>query len=258
MKLKTDDMRVRYIYILLSVLLLAGCDERHPVLFEDISGVYFNNRSGSMIIVDSLDVTFVYEKDDFMDVPVKVQLIGRPVDHDRAVTVTVSSENAEVGVDFILPEDPILPAGASEMEYVVRLVRTDVLKSQKKMIALTIHENEHFTLPVTEIIQVADTVSTLNYRIFFSDMFTKAPAAWDENLVGEFTQQKFELICDVLNMDPADFNDPSVVTLAKLLYISAEMTAYVKDEMTKKMEGMPYDENIIDPSTGLPLNFGRK
>lgn len=250
-------MRVRLIYVLLGVLLFAGCEERNPALFEDISGVYFNNRSGSMTLSDSLDVTFVYEKEDFMDVPVKVQLIGRPADHDRAVTVTVASENAEEGLDFMLPEDSVFPAGAVELEYVVRLIRTDALKSQKKMISLTIHENEHFTLPVTEMVQVADTVSTLNYRIFFSDMFTKAPAAWDENLVGKFTQRKFELICDVLDMDPADFNDPSVVTLAKLLYISAEMTAYVKAELEKKEAGMPYDENIIDPSTGLPLNFGR-
>ena len=180
-------MRSRIIYMLLCVLLFAGCEERNPALFEDISGVYFNNRSGSMTLSDSLDVTFVYEKEDFMDVPVKVQLIGRPAGHDRAVTVTVASGNAVEGVDFMLPADPVLPAGAAEVEYVVRLIRTDALKSQKKMITLTIHENEHFTLPVTEMVQVADTVSTLNYRIFFSDMFTKAPAAWDENLVGKFT-----------------------------------------------------------------------
>ena len=88
-------------------------------------------------------------------------------------------------------------------------------------------------------------------------MFTKAPAAWDENLVGRFSQQKFELICDVLDIDPADFNDPTVITLAKLLYISAEMTAYVKDEVAKMDDGLPYDENIIDLATGLPLEFGR-
>ena len=250
-------MRSRIIYMLLCVLLFAGCEERNPALFEDISGVYFNNRSGSMTLSDSLDVTFVYEKEDFMDVPVKVQLIGRPAGHDRAVTVTVASGNAVEGVDFMLPADPVLPAGAAEVEYVVRLIRTDALKSQKKMITLTIHENEHFTLPVTEMVQVADTVSTLNYRIFFSDMFTKAPAAWDENLVGKFTQQKFELICDVLDMDPADFNDASVITLAKLLYISSEMTSYVNGEAEKKAAGLPYDENAFDPQTGLPLEFGR-
>ena len=249
--------KMRYIFLIISLLLCIGCEERNPALFEDLSGVYFNNRSGSMMLVDSMDVTFVYEKEDYLDIPVKIQLVGRPAEQDRPVRITVASDTAEEGMDFILPADPVIPAGATGLDYVVRLVRTDELKTRKKMISLAIHANEHFSLPVTEIIQVGDTVSTLGFRIFFSDMFTKAPAAWDENLVGKFTQQKFELICDVLDIDPADFNDPSVITLAKLLYISAEMTAYVKSESEKMKAGLPYDENIIDQATGLPLDFGR-
>lgn len=242
---------------ILGLLLCIGCEERHPASFEDMSGVYFNNRSATMRLVDSLDLTFVYEKEDFIDVPVKVQLLGRPADYDRSVSVSVESENASEGVDYILPDEPVMPAGTSETDYVIRLLRTEALKVERKMISLVIHANEHFELPVTEMIQVGDTVSTLVFDIFFSDMFTKAPAAWDANLVGKFTQQKFELICDVLDMDPADFNDASVVTLAKLLYISVEMTEYVKGEAEKKAVGLPYDENAFDPQTGLPLEFGR-
>ena len=249
--------KIRNIFMILGLLLCIGCEERNPALFENISGVYFKNRSGSMMIVDSLDVTFVYEKEDYLDIPVKVQLVGRPADQDRPVRITVDSATAEEGMDFMLPSDPVIPAGATGLDYVVRLVRTDALKTQKKMISLAIHANEHFSLPVTEIVQIGDTVSTLGFRIFFSDMFTKAPVAWDENLVGEFSQQKFELICDVLDIDPADFNDPTVITLAKLLYISAEMTAYVKTETEKMKSGLPYDKNIIDPATGMPLDFGR-
>lgn len=88
-------------------------------------------------------------------------------------------------------------------------------------------------------------------------MFTKAPDAWEDNLVGDFTQQKFELICKVLEIDPADFNDPGVITLAKLLYISAEMTAYVQEQVLRKAEGDPYDEDAFDRITGEPLTFGR-
>ena len=249
--------RIRIIYALVGLLLFIGCEERHPASFEDMSGVYFNNRSATMRLVDSLDLTFVYEKEDFMDVPVKVQLLGRTADYDRSVSVSVESDNASEGTDYILPDEPVMPAGASEADYVIRLLRTDALKTERKMISLTIHADEHFQLPVTEMVQVGDTVSTLVFDIFFSDMFTKAPAAWDENLVGKFTQQKFELICDVLDIDPADFNDASVITLAKLLYISAEMSAYVRGEAEKKAAGLPYDENAFDPQTGLPLEFGR-
>jgi hypothetical protein len=123
------------------------------------------------------------------------------------------------------------------------------------MIHLTLHANEHFDLPVAKMEQIADTVSIVDVRIYFSDMFTKAPAAWDENLLGEFTQQKFELICKVLQIDPADFNDPSVITLAKMLYISAEMTAYVAEQKENKDAGKEYDKDAFDPQTGEPLTF---
>lgn len=248
-------MKLRYIFILSCILMLFSCEERHPAAFDDIDGVYFYNLSGTMSVTDSVDLTFVYEKDDHMVVPVRIQTIGRVADVDRSVNLVVTSDNAVEGVDYILPEKAFIPAGASYSDYEITLLRTDDLKTEKKMIGLEIMGNEHFTLPITEIVQVSDTVSTLQYRIFFSDMFTKAPVAWDANLVGSFTQQKFELICDVLDIDPDDFNDVTKVTLARLLYISAEMTYYVKDQMERKERGESYDERIFDAVTGEPLVF---
>ena len=240
---------------MLSLLALAACQERNPEFFQDITGVYFNNMSATMSVTDSLDLTFVYEAGDDMEVPVKVQLLGRSADHDRPIAVSVASDNAQEGVDYLLPQQAFMPAGASSMDYMVVLKRTDALKSERKMIHLTLHANEHFDLPVEKMEQIADTVSIVDVRIYFSDMFTKAPAAWDENLLGEFTQQKFELICKVLQIDPADFNDPSVITLAKMLYISAEMTAYVAEQKENKDAGKEYDKDAFDPQTGEPLTF---
>ena len=248
-------MKRRYITYMLSLLALVACQERTPELFHDITGVYFNNTSATMSVTDSLDLTFVYEAGDEMEVPVKVQLLGRSADQDRPLAVTVSSDNAREGVDYVLPQQAVMPAGASSVDYVVVLKRTDALKSERKMIHLTLHANEHFDLPVSKMEQIADTVSIVDVRIYFSDMFTKAPAAWDENLLGEFTQQKFELICKVLHIDPADFNDPSVITLAKMLYISAEMTAYVAEQKENRDAGKDYDKDAFDPKTGEPLTF---
>ena len=71
-------MRNLKIYALLAALaLLCSCEERHPSPFGDITGVYFNNLSSTMMVTDSLDVTFVYESADFLEVPVKVQLMGK-------------------------------------------------------------------------------------------------------------------------------------------------------------------------------------
>lgn len=240
---------------MLSLLVLAACQERTPEFFQDITGVYFNNTSATMSVTDSLDLTFVYEAGDEMEVPVKVQLLGRRADQDRPLAVTVSSDNAREGVDYVLPQQAVMPAGASSVDYVVVLKRTDALKSERKMIHLTLHANEHFDLPVSKMEQIADTVSIVDVRIYFSDMFTKAPAAWDENLLGKFTQQKFELICKVLQINPADFNDPSLITLAKMLYISAEMTAYVAEQKENRDAGKDYDKDAFDSKTGEPLTF---
>ena len=240
---------------MLLFLVLTACQERNPELFKDINGIYFNNTSSTMSVTDSLDLTFVYEAGDEMEVPVKVQLLGRSAEYDRPIAVTVYSENTREGVDYILPDQAVMPAGASSVDYVVVLKRTPALKQERKMIHLTLHANEHFDLPVSRMEQVADTVSIVDVRIYFSDMFTKAPAAWDKNLLGEFTQQKFELICKVLQIDPDDFNDPAVITLAKMLYISAEMTAYVAEQKENRDAGMEYDRDAFDSQTGEPLTF---
>lgn len=248
-------MMKRTYILLLTVICLVSCEERTPDLFRDITGVYFNNASSGMTVTDSLDLTFVYEASDVMEVPVKIQLLGRASDEDRPLDITVSSENAQENMDYVLPSSPVMPAGAYSTEYVVILKRTESLKKTRKMIELTLHANGHFALPVADMVQVADTVSILSLRIYFSDMFTKAPSAWEDNLVGEFTQQKFELICRVLEINPADFNDAGKVTLAKLLYISSEMTAYVEGEKQKKDKGEPYDTDAFDEETGEPLTF---
>lgn len=240
---------------MLLFLALTACQERNPELFKDINGIYFNNTSSTMSVTDSLDLTFVYEAGDEMEVPVKVQLLGRSAEYDRPIAVTVYSENAHEGVDYILPDQAVMPAGASSVDYIVVLKRTPAIKQERKMIHLTLHANEHFDLPVSRMEQIADTVSIVDVRIYFSDMFTKAPAAWDKNLLGEFTQQKFELICKVLQIDPDDFNDPAVITLAKMLYISAEMTAYVAEQKESRDAGMEYDRAAFDSQTGEPLTF---
>lgn len=248
-------MKHTIIGLLSTLLILVSCEERNPDLFMDISGVYFNNTSGLMAVTDSIDITFVYEAADVIEVPVKVQLLGRTADVHRLFGISVTSDNAIEGVDYTLPQQAMLPAGQSSVDYVVKLKRTPALKSEKKMIHLQIHENEVFGLPVSHIVQVSDTVSILDYRIYFSDMFTKAPSAWEENLLGTFSQQKFELICRVLDINPADFNDPSIMTLAKQLYICTEMTAYVQGETAKKNAGQSYDKDAFDPNTGAPLKF---
>ena len=101
-------MKRNILGVLSVILILFSCQERNPGHFIDLSGVYFNNTTGMMTVTDSTDLTFVYEAEDELDVPVKVQLIGRPAGYDRSLEIRMYSENAQEGVDYILPAEPVL------------------------------------------------------------------------------------------------------------------------------------------------------
>lgn len=253
-------MRSGTIYIAMAVTAMAAatsCIERHPDNFGDINAVYFNNRGAGNILLDTADVTFVYEPLDetMMEVPVTIQLLGRAADYDRTVDITVSSDNAVEGTDYILPEKAVMPAGEYSFEYTVTLIRTDALETEKKRIILELNANEYFSLALTQLEQTTGTTSTVSYRIEFSDMFTSAPSAWEDDILGKFSQAKFELICKVLSIDPDDFNDDTVMTLPMQMYILEEINAYIEAEKDKMEAGEAFDEDIIDPETGNPIIF---
>lgn len=239
----------------LAVVALGSCSEQTPEVFEDINGVYFNNRTNTNVLQDATNVTFVYQKGDEMQVPVKIQLVGRPSEQAREIALTVTSDDAQEGVDYTLPEKAEMPAGATVFEYVITLKRTAVLKTQLKHIKLSLQPNANFMLPVTqEVMANGDYVTTLAYTIAFSDQFTTAPKAWDKGLLGEFTQQKFELACRVLDLDPADFNDDTKMTLAMQSYVSAQMQPYVRQQQALRLNGEAYDADAFD-AQGNPLQF---
>lgn len=240
-----------------AIFLVTSCKEEMPEKFQDISGVYLNNRLANNTLVDSTSVTFVYTEGDTMDVPVTVQLIGRPSKQKRPVNLAVTTNNAVEGTDYTLPASAMFPADTSTYAYTITLKRTPELKKQKKSLTITLAGNEYFTLPVTHEVQsTGEDITTLKYTIYFSDMFTTRPSSWiDEEWCGVFTQQRFELICRVLNINPADFNDSSKMTLPMYAYIRAQMREYVKAETEKMNAGEDYDHDIIDETTGKPLEF---
>lgn len=240
----------------LTAAVLTACSEVEPTAFEDTTGIYFNNRSSAGELTDSTDVTFIYESADEMTVPVKVQLLGRPSATPRPVAITVTSDDAVEGIDYTLPASAELPAGASDFYYNITLKRTAALKQRRKSLLLTLAANADFSLPFTSEVNAAgDTITSLAYRIWFSDIFTKAPSEWQTDLLGTFSQQKFELICKVIdNVEPADFNNGEKMTLAMQAFIHTEMTRYVKTQQEKKAAGESYDADAFDDK-GNALEF---
>ena len=246
---------IRKVYWGMTVLFgLAGCNEEKPATFDQINGIYFNNRLLNNTIVDSTNVTFVYTSADTMTVTVKVRALGRPVAYARPIDISVAGGNAIEGTDYELVSVAEMPAEAVNLDYNVQLNRTAVLKQENREIVLELKANEHFILPFEYQVQSGnDTTTVIRYRIIFSDRFTVAPESWDEDFGGEFSQQKFELICRVLEIDPAEFNTAGGISLARWQFIYIEMCDYVATQTEKKAAGEEYDEEAFDPTTGEPL-----
>ena len=130
---------IRKVYWGMTVLFgLAGCNEEKPATFDQINGIYFNNRLLNNTIVDSTNVTFVYTSADTMTVTVKVQALGRPVAYARSIDISVAGGNAIEGTDYELVSVAEMPAEAVNLDYNVQLNRTAVLKQENREIVLDI------------------------------------------------------------------------------------------------------------------------
>lgn len=237
---------------LLLGLCLAGCKESLPDNFGAIEGIYFYNQLTDRTVVDSAAYTFIYEDADVLEVPVRLQLVGRAAAQPRAVDVRVTSQDAEEGTDYTLGGEAVLPAGSVSFDYVVTLKRTDILKEKTKNLLLELRANENFIIPFTSQVQSGgDTVSAVTFKINFSDQFTAPPAGWRSLFVGPFSQQKFELICDVMEIPRADFNEVGKITNAKWLYIESRMINYVRDQ-EKLKAGESLMTNGLSTRTATP------
>ncbi len=245
--------------IALLCLGLAGCKESVPENFGQITGIYFNNRLPNNTLIDNTAVTFIYEDNDYIEIPVKLQLMGRKSDYARQIGVSVESDNAVAGTDYILPHEPAaLPSGATEYSYIITLKRTAALKQQIKSLTLKLTANDNFIIPFTHQVQTGgEKTSVERFVIEFSDQFTAPPQGWKKMFVGDFSQQKFELICDVLGIPRADFNESGKISSAKWMFIQSQMLAYVQDQVILQAAGEPYDERAFDQN-GNPLSFESK
>lgn len=240
---------------LLAGLFATACKESLPEHFEAIEGIYLNNRLANNTHVDSTACTFIYEDRDILEVPVRVQLVGRTADYPRPVNIRIVSDDAVEGTDYDAPSEAVMPAGAVSFDYLVTLRRTAPLKEQARNLRVEIGANDHFIIPFTSMEQSGGEVtSVVCYKINFSDQFTAPPAGWRSTFIGEFSQQKFELICEVMAMPRADFNEPGKISDAKWMFISSRMVSYVTDQKELKAAGQPFDERAFDEK-GEPLEF---
>ena len=141
-----------FIWIMLLIMGLTACSEEEVNTYSADKGIYFNQRIRvGNILTDSTNFTFVYieESQNEATVSIPVQLVGRATDEPRPVNIKVVGGSAKEGDDFVLPVNPVLPAGASSFNYEITLKRSTALQEEAKTIELAIEENEYFRPIIT-------------------------------------------------------------------------------------------------------------
>ena len=238
-----------FIWIMLLIMGLTACSEEEVNTYSADEGIYFNQRIRvGNILTDSTNFTFVYieESQNEATVSIPVQLVGRAIDEPRPVNIKVVGGSAKEGDDFVLPVNPVLPAGASSFNYEITLKRSTVLQEEAKTIEIAIEENEYFrpiiTHEITDI-QSGTDVTAIRHKIEFSELFTAAPAAW-YTYIYPFTPQCFFLTCRVMNIPRSDFNDTSKISSFRFQYFMSEMRKYVAEQLLlENPDPEIFDEN---------------
>lgn len=240
--------------LLLVGLAAVSCEENKIDAYGGENGIYFNKRIAvGNVLQDSTYETFAYvEAGNDIEIRIPVQSVGRVANVDREVLIEVTSDNATEGVDYLLPDKCVLPAGKAVFNYVVTLKRSEVILTQYKAIDFEIKANDNFTPVIkTETNAAGKMITTLKHTIKFSEMFDKAPAAWDEDPYTPatfFTPKKLELASQVMGIPKSEFNDPGKMNFTRFQFVLVEMQNYV---MGRAMVG-DIDDSILNEN-GLLL-----
>lgn len=243
----------------LALCLWSACDERAPGLYDAPDGIYFDNRASGNVPVDTVALTFVYEPDEteYLDVPVLVRTVGRQSDTDRPVSLKVWSDNAEEGTDYELPTPAVVPARASALSYVVRLRRTEAIRTELKSVHLELSSNEYFaTFPENDPGDGAGMRPSdwrLKFRIDFSDFYSTPPAGWLPEYVGEFSERKLRLMWKLFDgvVDRRDYNVKWAIPFNKWVYMQREISLYMYEQeaiLRGYAPGTVDVDALVDPS----------
>lgn len=232
--MKTILLNIRFALIILAAGLLAACEERTPDLYSAPDGIYFNTRTRTNSLIDTASVTFVYYADEVKnyDVSVVVQSIGRQADYDRPVDIRVWSDNAVEGVDYELVTPAVLPAHTSSFNYVVRLKRTEVLKTELKSIYLELYSNDSFET-FLEQYATGETdrpyAEMLKFRIDFSDYYSTQPLGWRPEYVGAFSERKLRLMWKLFDdvVDREAYNVAGGIPFNRWVYMQRQVNDYL-------------------------------
>ncbi|MDR2284693.1 MAG: DUF4843 domain-containing protein [Sphingobacterium sp.] len=195
-------MKILKLIPVLFIVLFSSCEKEVVQPYAGGDRVQFRPVSTNPNIryIENIAFSFAGKgaiEEHMMQIP--IQIIGDIREHDRKVAITVDPEktNAIEGVDYILSED-VIPANESRGYINVKLLKTDALETDIKVLSLRIVENEFFK--PGDKTQLASTISFYNQLV--------KPVDWDAYMAryfGAYSKRKHEFILFYLEIPEINF-----------------------------------------------------
>ncbi|MDQ6470827.1 DUF4843 domain-containing protein [Flavobacterium sp. LHD-80] len=230
--------------LLLSILGLASCDQDGIETYSGSDSIYFApsvygiSDGATTAITDSIGLTFALDKAEIVgrtyNIPVRVQ--GKSSDVDRKVKVVIDPKSTAIaGTHFKIPENFVIPAGTVVNDLPVTINRTADMKQKGFLLILNLEENESFNTNMkSRVINklTNKSISFITFKLSIDDKLTQ-PIGWYVPYLGVFSAKKFFLMCELIHLEPAMFNQKlgSIgLSIPDIMYYQAFMKRYLADQ----------------------------
>lgn len=222
-------MRQNFILMLLVLIGLGySCNSEYDD-YSGVDAVYMNETT------DTTRFSFTYVDGERQMLELKINAIGQVYDYDRIVNLKISATNAVEGVDFEpFANEYVIKAGETNLVVPVVMIRTVALQKEEKVIDMELLENEYFKTSYdygsSDDITWVKT-NRLRQTVIFSEFMDQRPSTWDPYMLGTFSQKKFGLICETMNIARGKFLDSEYMSF-RTNYIASYMKRYLAEEKT--------------------------
>lgn len=179
----------RYLFILLNILFIIGCEKEKAAFFTDTRYIKFRFAEQPEEDYYKMAYSFAYELEDVKEhvLSIPLEFRGYSLANDLAYAVKVDTGTTLPRECFVLEEEQMFSAHIGAVDSLkVTLLRKEVLKEGSKVLRIRLVSNENFETYMQDSLFVEITVD---------DVFSK-PLWWtraiEEAYLGKFSALKYQ------------------------------------------------------------------
>lgn len=254
------NMKKSFIAIFAFLMLCGACKEEIDI-YKGESGIYFSTQN---IMLDTIFVPWGLKDSEVteQEYTLKVCLFGEVTPYDRKFSVRVNADASDSlaaveGVDFrALAGEYVMPANQAEASIDITLLRRPDLAEKARRFTIHLQESDELKFLYSREVSLDSTewvndvkVRRLDLqRTIYMDERFQVPNWWPicgKNYFGNYSSKKMILICDVMNIDRADFVAPfsmdNRITDGYLKFVGRYMHRWLQENPQTEDDGTPME-----------------